>query len=220
MVTTTGITESGTRPSPAEPDTSEPGATERLWRLHHDEIRSYLRRLVGDTDVAEDLLQLVFLKAHVGLRSRAPIERPRAWLYQVARNSVIDHFRTRRASEPLPDDLSETRAAEAEDAEEAGTGLDRCVRPMIEQLPVGYRDAVLLADIQGLPLAEVAARLRLSLSGAKSRVQRGRAMLERCFHECCELELDGRGRPVRWSARVECGSTVECGAIESRCRAT
>jgi RNA polymerase sigma-70 factor (ECF subfamily) len=180
------------------PITTPQLATERLWRDHHGELRSFLRRRVGDADLAEDLLQTVFVKAHAGLGALADAERALPWLYRIARNAVIDHHRTRRVGEPLPEDLPQTASA---DEAERGAGLERCVRPMIEQMPAGYREAVLLADIQGLPLAEVAARLGLSLSGAKSRVQRGRAMLGRCFEACCELELDGRGKPIGWTAR-------------------
>jgi RNA polymerase sigma-70 factor (ECF subfamily) len=175
-----------------------PNVTERLWRDHHGELRSFLRRRVGDPELAEDLLQIVFVKAHAGLGALADAERVRPWLYRIARNAAIDHHRTRRIGEPLPEDLPEAPASEGL---EPGTGLDRCVRPLIDQMPDRYREALLLADIEGLPLREVAARLRLSLSGAKSRVQRGRALLGRSFQTCCEFELDGRGKPIGWTQR-------------------
>lgn len=191
-----------------------PGTIERLWRDHHVELLAFLRRRIGDAALAEDLLQTVFLKAHAGLGSLADAERALPWLYRIARNAVIDHHRTRRVGEPLPEDLAESVAAESLEVE---TGLERCVLPMIEQMPAHYREAVLLADIQGLPLAEVAVRLELSLSGAKSRVQRGRAMLARCFEECCELERDGRGKPIAWTARRACAPgecvPVSCDAV-------
>jgi RNA polymerase sigma-70 factor (ECF subfamily) len=184
--------------------------TERLWRDHHAELRAFLRRRVADPGLAEDLLQTVFLKAHAGLGSLADPSRGRPWLYRIARNAVIDHLRSRRAAEPLGDDLLEVAAQE----NGPEPGLERCVRPMLAQMPARYREAVRLADLEGLPLLAVAERLGLSLSGAKSRVQRGRAMLGRCFDECCELELDGRGRPISWTARQRCCTTTSCATLD------
>lgn len=200
--------------TPGEPGRSvravaAPTPIEELWHEHRAGLLSFLRQRVGDA-LAEDLLQGVFVKAQAGLPG-LQMERPRAWLYRVARNSVIDHYRTRRVGEPLPDDLPETRDGAEGDP---GIGLERCVRPMIDRLPAGYREAVLLAEIEGLPLATVAERLGLSLSGAKSRVRRGRAMLERCFLDCCQVEVDRRGKPIRWAAKGECCTAAPCCAPE------
>ena len=65
---------------------------------------------------------------------------------------------------------------------------------MIQSLPDGYRQAVQMAEIEEQSQQEVADRLGLSLSGAKSRIQRGRAMLKDNLQRCCSFELDVRGR--------------------------
>ena len=64
---------------------------------------------------------------------------------------------------------------------------------MIRQLPEKYRQAVQWSDLDGLPQQEVADRLGLSLSGAKSRIQRGRALLKDVLDQCCSFEFDRRG---------------------------
>ncbi|MBI3467599.1 MAG: winged helix-turn-helix transcriptional regulator [Planctomycetes bacterium] len=58
---------------------------------------------------------------------------------------------------------------------------------------LGYREAIRLAEIEGLSQQEVAERLGLSLSGAKSRIQRGRAMFREALERCCQFEFDRRG---------------------------
>jgi RNA polymerase sigma-70 factor, ECF subfamily len=83
-----------------------PTPIEELWHEHRAELLGFLRQRVGDAELAEDLLQGVFVKAQAGLPG-LQVEHPRAWLFRVARNSVIDHYRTRRVGEPLPDDLPE-----------------------------------------------------------------------------------------------------------------
>jgi RNA polymerase sigma-70 factor (ECF subfamily) len=169
-------------------------ATERIWQDYHNQLLSFIRRRVNDADMAEDILQDVFVKIHSRLDTLARSERVQNWLYRIARNAVIDHYRTRKQTEPLPADLPQM-----EPDDEAWRELERCVAPMIEMLPDRYRDAVMMSEIEGLPMKEVAARLGLSLAGAKSRVQRGRQMLRQVFLDCCRFEFDCRGKLVDWS---------------------
>ncbi len=65
---------------------------------------------------------------------------------------------------------------------------------MIQRLPETYREAVILSEIKGLTQKEVAQMQGTSLSGAKSRVQRGRALLKEMLADCCRLEFDHKGR--------------------------
>lgn len=180
-------------------------ATERIWQDYHNQLLSFIRRRVSDTDMAEDILQDVFVKIHSRLDTLVQSERIQNWLYRIARNAVIDHHRTRKVTEPLPDDLPQ----KAEPDDEAWRELERCVVPIIELLPDRYRDALLLSEIEGLPMKEVAARLQLSLPGAKSRVQRGRVLLKQVFLDCCRFEFDCRGKPIDWSGKNGC-SSVSC----------
>jgi hypothetical protein len=65
--------------------------------------------------------------------------------------------------------------------------LSSCLRPMTHHLPAHYRDAISLVELEGLTQREAVERLGLSVSGMKSRVQRGRQMLKRLLHECCQI---------------------------------
>jgi RNA polymerase sigma-70 factor (ECF subfamily) len=82
------------------------------------------------------------------------------------------------------------------DAARARQELARCLRPMVERLPPPYREAVALVDLAGVPQTEAAAREGLSVSGMKSRVQRGRRALKDVLVECCPVHLDTGGRIV------------------------
>ncbi len=85
--------------------------------------------------------------------------------------------------------------------------LAQCLTPLIEQLPEHYRAALELSELQGLTQQETAGRLGISLSGAKSRVQRARAKLEELVHQCCRIELDHRGSVVDYEPRHRCTNT-------------
>jgi RNA polymerase sigma-70 factor (ECF subfamily) len=76
---------------------------------------------------------------------------------------------------------------------------------MIYSLPEPYRDAVVLTELEGLTQRELANRLGISLSGAKSRVQRGRAQLKQMLDECCTFEFDRRGKVIDCTPRAKTG---------------
>jgi RNA polymerase sigma-70 factor (ECF subfamily) len=72
---------------------------------------------------------------------------------------------------------------------------------MIERLPENYRQAITLVDLEGLAQHEAAARLGLSVSGMKSRVQRGRHQLRDMLEACCVIALDRRGGVTDYDLR-------------------
>ncbi len=162
--------------------------TESLWRAYRGQLLAFVRRHVDDDATAEDLLQEVFLRMH-----RNPDEpaNPRAWLYRVTRNAIADHYRARRPTEALPEGLP---APEADRSERAVRELAECLQPMIERLPERYREAVYLSEVEGRTQREIAEHEGISLSGAKSRVQRGRARLREMLTACCAIEQDRAGR--------------------------
>jgi RNA polymerase sigma-70 factor (ECF subfamily) len=100
----------------------------------------------------------------------------------------------------MPDDL-----AAAEPDADAANDLAQCLTPLIAQLPERYRSAIEMSEIAGLTQNETANRLGLSLSGAKSRVQRARAMLQDLLLQCCRVELDHRGAIRDYEPKRACG---------------
>jgi RNA polymerase sigma-70 factor, ECF subfamily len=175
-------------------------ALDQIYNEYHRGLLGFIRRRVDDPSLAEDLLQDVFVKAHSRLDTLANRSRIQAWIYQIARNTIIDHHRTRKIVDPLPEDMAQPSMRSREEYQE----LSRCVLPMMSLLPEEYRQALILSDLEGLPLKEVAERLNLSLPGAKSRVQRGRERLKRIFLDCCRFEFDVRGKPIDWTPRRKC----------------
>ena len=168
-------------------------STEAIWTHLSADLRRFIRRRVSDDHVADDLLQETFLRVHSHLPALADADRVAAWVYRIARNVVTDHHR--KGVNPAVA-LADTDPVD--EAEDCRNQL-RCrgavwMDEMIRALPEGHREAVRLAEIEGLSQQEVADQLGLSLSGAKSRVQRGRAMLKGALEECCHFEIDGRGR--------------------------
>ena len=72
---------------------------------------------------------------------------------------------------------------------------------MIEQLPDKYREAIKLSEIEKKTQKEVAELEKISLSGAKSRVQRGRALLKAMLHDCCQIEINKNNQLVSYEKK-------------------
>lgn len=168
--------------------------TEMIWNEFGERLRAFILKRVRDEAVAADLLQDVFLKIHARVAMLRESEKLRAWLYQITRNAIHDYYRRRQPLQELPEELPEALVAPAAPEPEAWIELAQCVQPLLQQVPEPYREALNLSDLQGLTQQEVAQRQGLSLSGAKSRVQRGRAKLKAALLACCALEFDRRGK--------------------------
>lgn len=171
-----------------------------VWSQFSAQLRSYIRRRVADPADAEDLLQQVFVKVHTHIGTLRDDQRIAPWLYQIARNSIVDYHRSRRQFADIP----ETLPAEPQSDDDSIAQLAIGLRHMVENVPDIYRQPLLLAEIVGLPQKEVAERLGLSLSAAKSRVQRGRRLLRTMLGQCCHLEVDRRGRRMDYEPPSDC----------------
>ena len=175
--------------------------TEDIWNEFSQRLRAFILSRVFDPDDADDILQDVFVKLHTHIDTLRDEERLAAWLYQIARNTIADHYRARMQTVAMP----ETLAVEDEPSESDAPGrIAASLRTMVERLPDRYRAAVVLSELEGLPQHEVAGRLGLSLSGAKSRVQRGRDMLREALLDCCHFEFDRGGRMIDYIPRPDC----------------
>jgi RNA polymerase sigma-70 factor, ECF subfamily len=176
--------------------------TESVWQAFREPLWNYIARRVPNATDADDVLQDVFLKVHRQLPALENEERLAPWLYRVARNTLIDRYRRLDGTELVEptDDLSASEP-EVPDAEQK---IAACLKDMINGLPASYRDALVLSELEGLPQRLVAQRLGLSLSGAKSRVQRGRRLLREALLACCHFEFDQRGKIMEYVPRATC----------------
>ena len=167
--------------------------TGRAWNEFAGQLERFIRARVENETAAEDIRQDVFLKLQRHLAAGRSIRDIGPWLFRTARNAIIDHYRRRKPSEAIEEDLATDEHRRPDPAREP---LIASFRGMVRSLPDGYREAVVLAEIEELPHKEVARRLGLTLAATKSRVLRGRAMLRKQLLACCAFEFDRRGSVV------------------------
>lgn len=173
-------------------------------------LRAYISRRV-DAAFVDDIFGDILLRVAAHRDQFDATGNPLAWLYTVARNVIADHYRRRAVEHTAKERLQHQATAGAGRIGETDSyrELAECVRPIIETLPEDYRNALLLTDIQGMTQAEAAAQADLSVSGMKSRVQRGRDKLKDALHQCCQIEINRRGQIVDYAPR-EASPCAEC----------
>ncbi|MBI2788642.1 MAG: RNA polymerase sigma factor [Elusimicrobia bacterium] len=158
------------------------GGFAALLERHQDRVYSFLRRLTGDARDAEDLSQVVFLKAFRSLET-FDLARPfHSWVLAIAHHAALDHLRARRTDLSLDHDEHPIDPADGADGPErlAEAALDGAlVERLIAALPPLYREALLLRHGEGLSVEEVAATLGIPEGTVKIRLFRARELMRR-----------------------------------------
>ncbi|WP_102144848.1 sigma-70 family RNA polymerase sigma factor [Mycobacterium hubeiense] len=181
---------------------------EDVWRRFGREIRSFVGRRVSDPHHADDIVGEILLRVHRSLHTLDDSDRLAAWLFRIARNAIIDHYRRtsdkRELLEALPGDRLANDVTEFDDDYSVHRDLAACLQPMLDQLSPEYRRALQLTDLDGATQAVAAELEGITLPGMKSRVQRARKQLAELLNRCCTLTLDARGMPMDYTPSAQC----------------
>ena len=159
------------------------------WTAHEAELRGWLRHRLGNPSETDDILQDLFLKALRQGERFCSVQNARAWLFEVARNTLADHLRVSRNTVELPENL----VVPTDETDTVDT-LTACLPRVLSELSAQDREAITLCDLQGMAQADYARQKDLSLSAAKSRVQRARQRLRDRMTIACQVQIDVTGR--------------------------
>lgn len=183
---------------------------ETIWSEVGASLEGFVRRRIGDPHQADDVVAEVMLRIHQHLNTVDDHERVTAWVFRIARNAITDHYRRigrRREVVGAAWDRADAGAdAWLDDQEATLADLATCIRPLVGCLPAEYRRALEMTDLDGVSQVEAARAEGISVSGMKSRVQRGRRQFAALVRQCCEVQLDSRGELVDFRLRDDgCG---------------
>lgn len=143
---------------------------ETLFALYQDRLRRYLARASGETELARDLTQEVFLRVSRVAIPVAPENQLAGWLFRIARNVVLDHHRQRNRR---PEDaLGRLDSAKAP-SQETTTALNQA----LSTLPDVDRDVFLMREMSGLSYDEIANACELTPDAVRNRIHRARLQL-------------------------------------------
>lgn len=171
------------------PTSSSPSCLLRAWQQHESELRNYLVHQLRDPHLAADLLQEVFLRALRQGKDFCHLDNERAWLFQVARNALVDHHRLGKDTVEVPEDIPAK-----EDRHDPIVGLSVCVARVLSELTAEDRDIIEQCDLEGMKQKDYAARHGISLSAAKSRLLRAREKMRSHMSSACQVQFDEAGR--------------------------
>lgn len=175
---------------------------ENLWNEFSSNLKSFILSKVKNEADASDILQDTYLKIHDNIHTLKDSSHIKQWIYQITRNLIIDYFRTAARDGKNREIINYLPVSSP-----SGRFMDEAIGDMIrmmDKLSPEYCEALCLTEIEGLSQKEYAEKKGLSYSGAKSRVQRGRAMLKDILMKCCHYQFDKYGTVIDIQPRCYC----------------
>jgi RNA polymerase sigma-70 factor (ECF subfamily) len=189
---------------------------EKIWFQFGRQLSEYICVKTGHLDHCHDILQDVYVKIMQNIDKVEKADNINAYLLRLAGNAVNDHYRVAR-HQPTAFALAPTDSVEEDGTcctnaigvsrdpalstpahfpEPAHQLADCCLRPMIDSLPPIYRDALIWTQLEGMSQKQLAQKLGISETGARSRVQRAREKLKEVLVSCCNYQFDRYGNVV------------------------
>ena len=173
---------------------------EQIISKFRKELFGYVRKYIKDEDAAKDVHQEILIKIFTHYQSLKNRERLKPWIYRIARNSITDHFRRNKTFfSDLPENIGDYEIPKTSEDE-----LIPCIKPFLKQLKPSYQEALAFTDLGNNTQKELAEKLNISYSGAKSRVQRARLQLRTLFEQCCQIEADKYGSILSVTQKSGC----------------
>lgn len=167
----------------------------------YDQLKKYLIGKIGDIYLAEDIVQEVMLKVVSSHQKNIQVKNIKAWVYQIARNTLIDYYRKNKDKmEEYNEYIDQIIVSMRDDTFKPNEYLI----PMIKLLPEKYSIPLLLSEIENKPQAEIAKIMGISLSATKMRIQRARRMLYHLFVECCDIRYSKNGKFLGCTIKESC----------------
>ena len=145
--------------------------TQQIWHLYRSDLKQFIISKVKETTIADDILQDTFIKIHTKLHTLKDITKLKSWIFTIARNSILDHWKSTNKKVEIANFESEVEI-------ETNIHTEKdCLQGILQNLPKKYRDPLFLSDIKGMKQAEVASQLKQTLSTTKSQIQRARKLI-------------------------------------------
>ncbi|MDT8067277.1 MAG: sigma-70 family RNA polymerase sigma factor [Terriglobia bacterium] len=160
-------------------DRPNPELFEELAMPLFDSLYNFARWLTANRDEAEDLVQETYAKALRGFSSFEQGTNFRAWMFRILRNTFLTSRTGLKPTVPLEGEEGPETAVAADTPESVLLGnLDhQALRDAIAELPVAYREVLLLCDVEEMSYREISEALSVPIGTVMSRISRARAAL-------------------------------------------
>ncbi len=171
-----------------------------IWTVYEEVMGAYLLKKTQNKELTKDLLHDILLKTHNACCSDIEIKNVRSWLFQIAFNTIADHFKK------SPKSVELLEIDEQLQENDLYGKLAEFIEPMIDALPSKYSKTLKLSELKGLRQKEIAEELEISLAAVKSQVRRGRQLLKSEIHSCFHIVEGGNGVLLDFRLKTNCDS--------------
>ena len=156
---------------------------------YQSSLRAFLlSRMRNESDV-DDVLQEALTKTFQNLHTLQSKEKIKPWLFQIARNAMMDRYRGEKRDASVSADY----LWYDEPDETTEHAFEGCVEPFLSALPAEAGDLLRAVELQGVSQKEYAEKLGISYSTLKSRVQASRKQFRQLFDQCCDIAFAADG---------------------------
>jgi len=165
-----------------------------IYDAHYRPVRTFILKMVGDQWTADDLTQETFIKVQKNLNGLRDNKKLRPWIFQIARNLCLDHFRSREfrnGDQEVKSGVTGSMLPMVQLQMEQRQ-MSRCVQDKIHLLPETLRSVLVLSDTMGLSHQETADILGIKIGNVKIRLHRARKALKDILERDCTFEHDER----------------------------
>lgn len=147
---------------------------QRLYQEHASHVYAVVRRLAGDEQLAEDLSQDVWIRAFNKLDQFRGDSGFGTWIHRIARNLALSHLRRRKRRPDVEGEASSGSSAPPPDDAVINRQM---LEEALEKLPPGYREVLVLHDVEGLTHQEIAEALGVAVGTSKSQLHKARGRM-------------------------------------------
>ena len=162
-----------------------------IWLDLNEELYHFILGKIKDEHLAKDIHQEVFLKIQTNIHQLQHTSKLTSWVYQITRNTIIDHFRKSNLNTIIITDFDMPQE-QSDDFDYSK--LTNCINQKIENLSAQHKEAIVLTTFQAYSQKELAKHLNISYSGTKSRVQKAREILKVQLLNCPNVTSDQTGK--------------------------
>ena len=171
---------------------------EIIWTDLNGELYKFIYKRVKNEHITKDILQEVFLKIQLNINQLKNTSKLTSWVYQITRNTIFDYYRKSKRTNDNIDDLD---FPENENADLDYSSLSNCINQKIEALSEKHKQAIVLTAFKNYSQKELAAQLKISYSGTKSRIQKAREILKEDILNCPRVEADTTGKLIDYDTK-------------------
>lgn len=183
------------------------------WSAFYTQLQRFVASRVRSAADADDLVQVILERAMRKARE-TEIDNAVSWLFGVARNAIADHYRSEARSLVAAADALDAVGDPLGASDEERSAVIACMAPLLNLLPGEVARLLRWADMEGRSMRSIADELGISLTAAKSRVQRARQDFVKATSKCCAITVDARGRVTDLTPRGDARAT-ECAACDT-----